>query len=964
MSPSGPVRSPLRSSGADASPPAAWRPRPIGAIVFDLDKALGRCGTEDAERNVMDRFDRTYGGRVDYRLWRATKRAFARGRTWRYLHPTGVFPDPLANPSISFQALYDELGDRPGQPCWRALEQWGLVAVFAAHANLRISEDTTIAMVGTRANALRVLERVNEIQPLPELPWGCVIAAIIARAKLVDHLLSSSEKPDETNRDDVERAIQDSLAVTCATLRTLDPAFHAGGPVPLKRIETEEEKGRRLVPLDTITHAFNNLAWALEKLAREGQQRLSNSPSRGWTSNVFAAACTAWRIRRWQRLAAEKLQYENFRRRLDALYFKEMSALSYAAKAALVAGEVFKSAGLHWAFQILYASRAPVDPFNGRMLRLEDWQFAAVRQAGIEPIRPYKNPAWRTEPRIAADRAPLGPPAANVPVPEMPQRRPHRRSTLEQSVHDHRDQHPEVWLPLDGVIRSQADRFGGKFQLNKAIGSVGEHLEKEAPKDEGGRVIRELQPLVRSLFRIFHDCGFARSMMNMLHCLDAVDVEDHLLPAARMVSECVRINQVAVSSKFMDEFLERITHAWGRCTEYNIPLRDRLLLHELVLGRYSGIYSSVSSIAYRELLKNRLDDKEEPGYARILNAKEDAFRLGPDALTVEDLEEFVSNQSPGGVGAPIMVSVIALASGASVVAYGKRIGLRGYFDAEMKLDEPTQCMLQRREAWFRAPDEICAPHNQIAWSKEHRALRDRIIELAKENGSRWIMLAVDHEQTCLPWQHLFSFAGNDLPKTWLVTLCPNLGWATMMARREPAPGPEDPARLICQSTDPAVVQARQRISHLLAPELQDFDTGVVLGHGLLPPYGAPEIKVGDDILGLDDFCLLNRHQVAVVHSCWTGSARAPQPWGHGMLISHLLGRNCQSAFAPVGLVSPEAIEALQRSLTGGEKASLGVRYLRAIAAHPSVSLYNLHGLGSTAPRCRAARPADPRIDTP
>jgi hypothetical protein len=956
---------PLPSSRSDD--PAQGRPvrlKPLGRIVFDLEKALQARSTTKGQLSLLESFDLRFGKRLDYRLWRGIKIRFSRAGIRRELYGT-TFIDLEPDASLRVKGLAAALSQRAGRGPAKRLQAWGLLGLLAAEGLVLPDHRFEGLIDGSIDETLRLLDEMDELPLMAELPWGCFLAGTIARAKLVSHVLRTLTREGKSPDKAILAALYRSFRWTCATLNMLNPAGEPTGGFPLRGFEDEEAKGLRLTPIDTVTHGLRALAWALNRFAFYAQLWLPEEqhPNLAW--DIFRTASGAWRILRWQRVMLEKFFPGNAERGAEARYFSEMQALSYAAKAAALAGETFRSAGLHWVFQTHYAHKVPINPKSEIPLRLEDWQFSAARQVGIEPDPLFEQAGWKSPAPVARKPSSL---EASVPIPQPKRRkRPERLSVVQQRFWNHRNAHPDLWRPVAPHISLSQERFGSRFKISNCLAALGEKIEKR--KVNGEKLHDHEVEVAGRLFQIFLDNDFLRSAMNMLFCLDEIDVPNHLLPAARRVSEAIRINRVAVSSKFMNEFIERILGAWEKCSDAPMSAADRVMLHELVLGRYSAIYSSVSAVAYRELLRPRLTPGERPNYLAILNAKTDAFIAARPQPGVSDLAEFSRQVGSTDLGRPLIVSLVALENGTSILSFGERTRLSAYFTRRLRLGPAAQRMLARRDYWFRTADDLCPPRDQVYWPPEFLRLRRRLVALARSNGARWLMLTVDPELACVPWQHLMSFAATD-DENWLVTLCPSLGWGPICAAFRRDDTPHLPMRLICNSEDAAVNEARRRVGRTLEPDAQLFDIGIVLGHGALPSaQGAPSIMIGSRALGLEDLCRLNRHEVAVVHSCWTASGTNPRLWGDGMLVSHVLGRNCRAVTAPVGAVAPEAIEALQHAFTRPGMASLGARYLEAIDACPNVSLYNLYGLGSIEPRLglygqrpKTERPPDSQVE--
>ena len=219
------------------------------------------------------------------------------------------------------------------------------------------------------------------------------------------------------------------------------------------------------------------------------------------------------------------------------------------------------------------------------------------------------------------------------------------------------------------------------------------------------------------------------------------------------------------------------------------------------------------------------------------------------------------------------------------------------------------------------------------------------------------MLAVEPHLAGLPWQHLFAFSQGQSQheiNRLLVTIIPNLGWASVVTRTRPSQlFFRYPKYRLCQSNDREIELARRQLNYFDTKTWPAFDISVVLGHGYWPKNSGehPQIIVGNKPLSVKDWCDLASREVLVLHSCWSGTSADASPWADGILTVHLLGGDCRAVVAPVGRAPVEAMAALHQKLSEPmPDETLGTCYLRALAIEPSVSLYTLFGLGIAQPR--------------
>ena len=461
------------------------------------------------------------------------------------------------------------------------------------------------------------------------------------------------------------------------------------------------------------------------------------------------------------------------------------------------------------------------------------------------------------------------------------------------------------------------------------------------------------QRVMESLLKIALHVDFIRTAIDMLRRLDSPG--PFLVPIARRIADCTRVNRLGLSPPRLGEWIRALKDRWSICAPDRMDEADRFALHEVLLGRHATIRGMLRPRA-AELLLSRVfnpDALVPANYFDVIERREDAFKPGPDLIPPRDLGGFIRRHQSHRLGAPLVVSLVTLSSGTSMVTYGIQTGLQGTFRPDLQLAEEFETLIRQRNYWFKWRRGYTSNH--VPWGEgAFLALRDELVALARANGSRWIMLATEPRLSALPWQHLFAFSQGftklgDEPL--LVTIVPNMGWGPLVDRYPLVRLPEV-QELICRSNDPVVARARSVLDELKAAHPRPpFNLGIVLGHGYWPEQTGrlPEIMVSNRKLEAEDWLEVANCQIIVLQSCWSGTAAQATQWAEGALVVHLLGPS-RAVVAPVGEVPIVAMQTMHKEFVGGAaNETLGERYLRALKAEPSVSLYTIFGMGSEMP---------------
>jgi hypothetical protein len=868
----------------------------IGTIVRSFEHELRGCATDLERRETAKKFDAQFGGRHDYRIWRPRCTEFRRRSQAVAIPPPET---PSLSSAQSLSQLASVLSAAPLE------EAWGVIGLVAWKA----LPETDLVYVP------ELVDAIHAQRTLARCPVNCAIARSVASARVIRGI-SRLDRFPKTYRALVQRHI----ALLDDQLSIIDGSFQIGNSLRYEASRTEQEIERlRIIPEDPVSTSLRSFASSLldcQRLSRDyALSSGTDGTSRQEAAAVFRLVYAAWRTRRLLRLDYRKLADESdtdlatFERIHENLYAFEMSALQSAAHAAVLAHEFIAAGGFWWTYSTLFAKKPP------RHGLLPTWSHRRVREVGLGVDDAYIGPSNdRTTPRSVI---------------------------FETILAQHRAAHPDIWAPVDAEVAVS----GRNGETERTLRNLAEAYDKKRrPAD---------QQVIESLLKIALSVDFIRTTVDMLRRLD--NPAPYLVPIAKRVAECTRTNRLALSGRRLGEWMLTLRERWDVCAGDPLADEDRFALHEVLLGRHATIRGTLRPRA-AELLLNRVFNADvliPPNYFDVIEQQEDAFKPGPDLIPPRDLRGFISRHQSYRLGAPLVVSLVTLASGTSVVTQGLRTGLLGSFRPDLKLAGEFETLIRQRNYWFRWRRGNTSSH--VPWGEgAFLSLRDEIVALARENGARWIMLAIEPRLSALPWQHLFSHSQGFSRLTsepLLVTIVPNMGWGPLLDRN-PFRGMPVLRELVCQSNDPVIEKARSVLNALKKNHpIPPFNLGVVLGHGYWPERAGrlPEIVISNKKLEAEDWLEVANCQIIVLHSCWSGTAAEATQWAEGALVVHLLGPS-RAVVAPVGEVPVMAMEAMHREFVGGvANETLGERYLRALTREPSVSLYTIFGLGSEMP---------------
>jgi len=385
---------------------------------------------------------------------------------------------------------------------------------------------------------------------------------------------------------------------------------------------------------------------------------------------------------------------------------------------------------------------------------------------------------------------------------------------------------------------------------------------------------------------------------------------------------------------------------------------ERLLIHEMFLGRWSSIIRHAAPDVARILAGRLYGELSEEDARLAVDDWSVCLYRGPATARRVQFNEFFDRQRLSPFGTPVLVSLTTLddrTGSLLVVADGQEWVAKDFAASSVieKVHDFQKSQALWREGVFPWPNVL----------QKLARLIGSIFHDHLNRVPRWIVLAVEPELAALPWQALLRTQFPEL----VVSLVPSLSHAAMIGNR---PFWQRAYRrqhidLHCQSFAQAGVDLaisgpldgfarRLETDRKKLHEQLDSPT-IVLGHGewdaenKYTTISTFNIACdGNRRLTLHkDWADFAKHRLVVIHSCFGGYGKRRFLGDLGGIPGFLLKLDTHCVCAPVAEVPVETAEALHECLidpNGG--STFGERYLRAIARDERVAIYNLYGLAS------------------
>lgn len=918
---------------------------PLGAIVWHLEKELSRYRTlpttaEDrAIRAIYQEFDKRFGNRPDYKLWRTSVLPhFASSKPWLYTAET-PFLRADQHSVAEFGVLCAESND--GTVLWSAI---GLAAsIIRDHQKRGIILNHSGPLW---AFADRLYGRLRyELDPLPNCPASCGLAAaffIIAYQNL-HHNNGRSLKQSEC--DDFFRFFEHWLNL-------VDPVWQPGRKLSLAAVEKERSGRHRLRP-GHDAYEYSSLANALGVLRPILGMAITefDEQAEGLLYKAYQYSLTAWLTARSRRI--DQMRHERQLRELDksrakrnrrTAFLKELECHWNAGNAARDAAEYLEAYKLLYLFYRLVPDEFLDDPLVKKEIESRSGTFRYLKEVGLEP-----------DPRFASDDS----------TPEM-------QAVIDRAA----SRRWEAWqaglgLPAD-LEPSPHDEWSGfilRIRRDQRVHPDWITLVK-APDIPGGK--QTPAGYLLTIMKGLADCGFPASSESLTAAYRLALRYGYVRSAGKILTRAVQRNDFPLTPKLLMDFV----HAVKRCTQLDpfgmrherisewrglivegcqklfrengvrnwLPERDRVWLHELLLNRTHVHHRSLRTENKRRLYQKAVGTYELDDLREFYDLEYDFQRRTPGIANIESISAFCAQHKNTEIGAPVAISALRLGEFVSVLGIGQDGSMAAEDVVLEDLDSSIEHLRADSAHWFAMVD--LKTEEQIQWPNDFRALCHSFARMAQscDKTAKVILLACDWFVAQFPWQHLFQTEGFD----YLVSIVPNFSVMTLDQRDNFQPC--DP-RLVLSTEDEAEIREVAGVVQqtLGGPGWKGESICVIVGHGARAVDGGlPSVRVGasqdDRVATLDDWMSALASRIVILHCCHSGVPNPVVMQELGGLAGLATNLGTSTILAPVAEVHPSAAKQLQFSLCADKgEHEVGLQYLRAIEREPECSLYNLYG---------------------
>lgn len=884
----------------DASTPAFPT---LGEIVAARRKE--RRTSAMPHKEIILEYDKLFGMRADYRLWRTA--IFTRPETpisreladpWRHLGDGLISPDPII--------------------------KWGCASIIAGvltgYRSAVYDEERLRPLVDEWERTLRTLP------PLDGAHAGC--AAIRAMLRDAMQHFRWDHHDDSMTLEEAEEYLTDLKR----NLEQFDRSWRPGRTLSSRYVDRAKDtvENRLVLPfrhVDTLIRLVK-VMYRARGVVLSALQRRENPALDARTERLLhytaVMALSAWRTSRSVRAGELRWRttHKPFVTNVDLNVFtrNDMTALQRASEAARDAGWYDAAAGLaHLLLRVVPDSLFPT------FRRVGDGVGFTIRQAGLEVDPRFVDPRYRSKAaatvRISAaaivstesfvEGGPSGAPAADDADSE--ESAVMRVRPLDLRLRRDIESDPD-WKPILEFAPTWL------APLRKLAFVADEDAGAHAPVDT-------LLPAFRLALRY-------------AHLREAAFIARRLPPEAQWVGQYARaINRTLQIMPFgmdvekYETWMRILRSAWSNIHYLDASVYEYWDVHEVLLGRFSSLVRSAGPDGGRLFAAKYYALLQDHEIGAIFDSSYIARKSGRSWVSLANFQQTVKT-IPSPLGQPASLSLVLLSD-----------------DEVSILGISSQREIRRREripGLLHAIERLRANHQiwtkAMIWEKPFRILASCIGSVVDhlDPYTRWILLAPDAAFAGTPWQMLIR---DCISPTKVISIVPSLSWVVLGQRRSHFNASDFQLALSSETQLDSLRLRIRETEHLLRARLGS--AAVILGHGTrsgdMPSVSAG--PNGQQITLARWIDALGGLRFVLVHSCHTGFGQRTFLGDLGGLPGLAMSLGCRLLCAPVSAVPIEAAVTLHEALIaeegGGDFATC---YLAAIEQDPTVALYTLYGL--------------------
>jgi hypothetical protein len=904
----------------------------IGQIVRDLTRSLPKQATGTAsapDRNlVYADFDRRFGGRADYRLWRCAvvPRHARRGNLSLDSHTplSAIWADWHVQARLGAEAADPEVF-------------WSTIALAPELIQAIVERKQELEFQRLLKIAVHLHERLtSEIEPLASCSASCGIAAAIFT---MQYFLLRQHTPQGVTPIEVEQCLEELRR----WFKHADPNWDPPRKVNTAQVQRERKGESRLRPNQDI-YEFDALTRTLSAVPSFVWKNMPILDSRSIvlrrTSCGFAYS--AWRTMRSRRIWETEFQRKNgltstrqSKQARRAAFLREFESVRSLSTALRDAENYLESAKVMYLLLRVIPDELVDDPEILDRLRRRWVYFLHMKEAGLEVDNRFSDIEQFAAEQELFEEHPEG-----EPVP------PNIQGFHQVLERDQRSY--TAWnVILDDIPGRPKERLKAYLRRAMRTLAIGEHVH--SPE------------LLQAGYALARRYGYIRSAGQILHRavhLNAFELnKKHIIDFVHCVRRCMSLDPFGMHFPTAVEWQNLTLDACAKLYDQHrgengwFSPTEKLWIHETLIGRTHTHHRSLSYDSASRLYRKAAGIYSITDLRNFYDREYDFLTRPFGVATSDKIAEYCASHKNSTLGAPVFVSMLCMRTVLSLAIVDK---YRSVLSAEIRaanLLEELDNLSVQADFWFKATDVPF--REQIEWPNTLKQVGHAILDLASrcDGSARVLILSVEPELAHLPWQHLISACATERTNSehvaapsYLVSLVPNASTITVNK-----PGRDGLQRglqtTISTDTDDAISQVVQAIDRTVLAGAVYTSTRIVLGHGQAANGSPlPLISLGDGrrLQTIEEWMEIVRSRHVVLHCCHSGRTEPIFMRELGGLPGIALALGTTVLLAPASEVAASSAVALQESLFEGT-SSIGEAYVKAIARDPGACLYNCFG---------------------
>lgn len=920
----------------------------VGKIAWDIDLDfkrlmidLNRDGAreelkESKIQELVLKFDKIYGHRLDYRMWRVGVPPYF-GRYQNPNYPRRTVETDISMTWARFEDLVEEAINSN-----ELLNIWTLISLipeFHDECKNKYGDKSFWPDFVWKLDE-RLFELVCKIDPLEDCRASCGLAAFYFIIQYQHNLISNGKAFDIKFAEELVTQIE-------RWLLEIDVNFKPGFKLQTEGLRTESESDFRLRAIHSASEHTKLVIHLglIRPFISHITTDISDPELRNRLRLAYLYQRTTWLTARSRRIDEENYRAKNptssartTHRQTDHKLIKEAMFLLDCSAAAFDAGEYLESGRLAY----LIFRGMPERIFELEQIKKElsrrNGIYRRIREVGLEVGKNSSDGKQNSAQPIVDDNADFG-----THKIQPSKKNDRNLSNLEKY---------EFGIPFDSNACIFLDQKGNDSWTQILIEfpradtqSPLEHLIDLTISLTGPNCEAKTETLIAAL-KIFKSYGLVRSAGEILQQLIKEPHIEKLTVEALMdfvdsVKRCSKLDPFGIDHQRYESWHKIIRDACKALSAQNngewLGFHERLRIHETLINRTFVNFAGSGKEKARMLYLKSTEGLDRNSFQELYeNTK--LFPANWGIINANGAQEFIKEKTEP----LVMISVLGFGKYVSFCKITKN-GFESKqieIASDISISQEIEIFKSEAPFWFQYEEE-----SEPSWGPALIRIGKEIVSLVDaENGAtKFLLLAVGSKFAQLPLQHLINQITKS--KRIIVSIIPNFSSHIL----EDSYQSVEPGKLVLSSESDQPILEINNVITQSTNEVTLNENGITIltAHGDRASDDLlPRATIGSDseIVNSQDWIDTLGSRIAIFHCCNSGNSSRSYMAEMGGAPGLALSVGTKSFLGPVSEVASNAACTLQQELfRSPSNTNIAQAYMKAIEKNPECQLYNLYG---------------------